>query len=62
MSAATVAVYISRGRAQRCVNCDGLTDAQRTCPGCGSGALVSEDRLLERSLPDYSADYESECS
>jgi len=43
-------VYIPRGRAFRCLDCDAISDNSRYCEACGSGALVNEDKLLDRGL------------
>lgn len=43
-------MYILRGRAFRCLDCDAITNNSRQCEACGSGALVNEDRLLEHNL------------
>ena len=44
-------MYIVRGRAFRCMDCDAITDNSKWCDACGSIAIYNEDRLLERSCP-----------
>jgi hypothetical protein len=44
-------MYILKGRAFRCMDCDALTDNSHWCDACGSIAVYNEDRLLDRGLP-----------
>lgn len=40
--------YVSLSRAVLCAECNGISDASGMCPKCGSAALMSLARVLNR--------------
>jgi hypothetical protein len=44
-------MYILRGRAFRCLDCDCITDNSQWCDACGSIAIFNEDKLLDGRFP-----------